>query len=1017
MADAKKYAEWIVANQDKKGTPEFEIVSKAYKQARQMSAVSEQQASDSTSQEAPQPAPQTQPQEKPQTFPLSNEMQGAAEEFRNLDKPEPSNVPETVGIAPSGFIGESLGFQGQITPRDRETASTVASYIPVVAASLMTNPGTLEAVVAPAVAETVGSIARGDTMGDTARNALIAGMTPGYKAKEAPGFVWRALTNTAYDAGQFLGAVFASESTKGFIEGKSFGDATKDALKMENYYVPAFLSPLSGSARALGERNSFLQQGAQKAKEAFDDFVAVNFKTTPAMADPAAYASIEEAIIAKNPKGEYAKNLEFLGEDVINRWAKSFRPAPEGVRIAQKLEPYMDDANAIKREETALVALEDTFARKSAELESARNLSPEATAKLREDIFASEMALVNQKARVNFFGQNPNATTPSGAAASTVQKRFTDQVTEIFNIRSKQAAEMYKKTGIPFDEKFIPIDDLVSAVKSATRKESGLFTETIIKSIEKAGGDSGVISINQMKQLREGFGYEFNSTNQAAIDTFDRISNLAYRAVTKRTSRITGKVYGKESQKAIGDVNEWWGKTANAANSKIIQKTLSQNPGEEVAKGLATDLSKGKFSRLQQYAELIQEISKYAPDVAEQGRRAITETVREGFFFSAMNKSRRVDLRKLYENLNGAYGYKKEMNSISSVLPIEQLGFGTAQQVRQIDSTFRRNGISSVTPEELDEFYANPMVKAAIRNGGDVSKLVRPASARIAFNRQVDGVLARAASGAAVESGEYRGLFEQAKRAGLDVDQAKEQIQILKNKNPIVNFFNEPGTKIGQKMDINGLVKVTEYIRNMPKSARRGFINSLREGNPQILKDVKARVTMDIMSKVVAAKQGSRLPYTVDTAAVYKLFNEGTRDAEHPIHILKDVIGEKEFRRFKKNLPSLTRLSAWAGGGINPNLTYDSKNILAGSAKGIMNGGPTTMVARSILGRLWDSVQGGRFHTAAAILDDTEIAAFILSGGKVLLPLNKQFLLRTPELRAEGLLPPLPIDQNAQDGR
>lgn len=34
MADAQKYAEWIVANQDKKGTPEFETVSAAYKAAR-----------------------------------------------------------------------------------------------------------------------------------------------------------------------------------------------------------------------------------------------------------------------------------------------------------------------------------------------------------------------------------------------------------------------------------------------------------------------------------------------------------------------------------------------------------------------------------------------------------------------------------------------------------------------------------------------------------------------------------------------------------------------------------------------------------------------------------------------------------------------------------------------------------------------------------------------------------------------------------------------------------------------
>jgi|GEM_PF-2060419 len=33
-ADAEKYAEWIVKNKDKKGTPEFETVAEAYKQAR-----------------------------------------------------------------------------------------------------------------------------------------------------------------------------------------------------------------------------------------------------------------------------------------------------------------------------------------------------------------------------------------------------------------------------------------------------------------------------------------------------------------------------------------------------------------------------------------------------------------------------------------------------------------------------------------------------------------------------------------------------------------------------------------------------------------------------------------------------------------------------------------------------------------------------------------------------------------------------------------------------------------------
>ncbi len=38
MATAAEYAAWIVANADKKGTPEFETVARAYQQAKQPKA-------------------------------------------------------------------------------------------------------------------------------------------------------------------------------------------------------------------------------------------------------------------------------------------------------------------------------------------------------------------------------------------------------------------------------------------------------------------------------------------------------------------------------------------------------------------------------------------------------------------------------------------------------------------------------------------------------------------------------------------------------------------------------------------------------------------------------------------------------------------------------------------------------------------------------------------------------------------------------------------------------------------
>ena len=48
MADAAAYANWIVQNADKKGTPEFNTVVQAYQAAKAQAS-------------APQPAPQAQP--------------------------------------------------------------------------------------------------------------------------------------------------------------------------------------------------------------------------------------------------------------------------------------------------------------------------------------------------------------------------------------------------------------------------------------------------------------------------------------------------------------------------------------------------------------------------------------------------------------------------------------------------------------------------------------------------------------------------------------------------------------------------------------------------------------------------------------------------------------------------------------------------------------------------------------------------------------------------------------------
>lgn len=943
----------------------------------------------------------------------------ALEEAAVQDIPEERKMPESAAmLAPSGFATESLagGFGYQITPRQEQQMRETASYIPVATAAVLTSPGTFPAVAVPAAAEVLGSLIRGESGADTARNATIAALTPGWKAKEGSSFLLNALKATGQDLGQMALATFSGETAKGFIEGKSISESAKDALKINNYYLPAGLAPISGSLRGFSNRASFLKNRADEARQDLSALLGDDIYISPAMADPETFAQIERQIIQNNPNSKYAQNARYLGESVNERWAKLFPKAPAGPDIARKLEPYMQKAEDYRAQKEALARTQEVYQLKQNQLVAMERggASPDEIAKMRGEVLSAEMATINQKARDTFFNANPSALNPSGLAPSTVQQRFTDTVDEVFRVRGQQADELYKASGVPFDQPFIPASELISAVRSATKAESGLYVNGIIKAIEKEGGDTGMLTVNQMKQLRSNFGAEFNSNDQTAIDAFDRISNLAYGAVTKRTSNIIGKQFGQEAKKAISEVNAWWGRTANLANSKTLRGVFSGEARENLAEVLAKRASDGELRTFQKYAEFIKEVGSYAPDVGELGKRAMVDTLREGFFASAVDASGRLSVNKLYTSLNKAAQFRE----LNSVLPISQLGFGDTKQIKQIESTFRANGLKNVTPEELDEFYANPLVRSAIEGGQDIKKVAAPAAVRIAFDRKINQTLARQAAGAPVGSAEYKRLVNEAEAAGITVEQLKERISKLSRENPIVQFFENPGTRVGQTLDPNAVRDVTGYLSGMDTRTRGQFITALRGGNKRILGDIQKRLTTDILGNIAKAGQDSPLPYAVDITSVQKIFNEGINDAQNPIYLLKQVMDRGEFERFKSKLPSLARVVQWAQGGPNGNLSFDTRNILGAAASKGMFGGASGQVVvppnvfRSIIGEAFDTAKGIRFRTAAAILEDSDIAAFILSGGKYALPVQKQILINSDkELMDESMVPPLDINK------
>ena len=106
MASAKEYAEWIVSNQDKKGTDEFDTVATAYEQAKGM--------------ESSPPEPDAEPAPSPTATEIG--MNQSRERERLKDVPVTRDFGnrniQSGNLVQAGFTGESLGPENkyQITP-------------------------------------------------------------------------------------------------------------------------------------------------------------------------------------------------------------------------------------------------------------------------------------------------------------------------------------------------------------------------------------------------------------------------------------------------------------------------------------------------------------------------------------------------------------------------------------------------------------------------------------------------------------------------------------------------------------------------------------------------------------------------------------------------------------------------------------------------------------------------------------------------------------------------------------
>ena len=766
---------------------------------------------------------------------------------------------------------------------------------PMLATLMQSNPYSASALAITGTIGLLSSKLAGDTNSEAAGNAVLSAY-PGAGKLSKSASALKSISEATIK--EFLGlssANIVANNIRSLTEGKGF---TSEGLNdWQDLAFSGGVSLISGPLRGIAQKNNYLAEAKQSVLKELSGY---GEGITLGMIVPEQYAAIEARIAQDNP--ELLKKIQQYGGSVTDRYLNLFGDIKHPADIATNLNQYTQKLND---EKNTLVSLEQaSLEAQDAASKASQAASPNMDA-LQEIARNSLVARINQQARVNFWQNTQDAVGGTLKSPADAMQEWTDGVKDVFQVRSQSAEKAYKNSGVSLTSQSIPVADLRQSVSRALSGRKGPQLDAILKAIETAGGDSGLISVNQMRELRTNLAGAFTSTNEGQMDAFEAMANEAYHAITQRSQTVIEKQYGKPVASAFKSVNSWWAKTANAAYSKYLRPLTADEPSKTALTTLAADIAAGNTQGYAKFTELLDAIGQLAPDVKKQGRQLLHQTLRDGFIANAAAGASDINWGKLTESLN---------NAASRGFPIESMGFGNRKQMAEVGQTFKDFSTRGEVLDgaALDAFYANPLVQAELAAGRSVKKLARKQAAKSAFESQVTSDALLQAAGVTKKSAEaIRDLNALASEAGLSAAEQKVIVDNL-SMNPMFSIWGrnaaglpkEFGTATGQ---------ISEQLKRMRPVDVADFMSAARQQNPSLAVDLEQRVVADYLNLSIGDSKTPGRIWQMAPDKMRQLFNPALEgDAGEAIRLVKNVVSPERFAQFKQSLPAFAKLSEYA---------------------------------------------------------------------------------------------------------
>lgn len=902
-------------------------------------------------QAAPQPVQEqpAQPQQEPLTFGYNA---GKAIEYL------PAGVMDIVTRGEGQNLGRGFAYlrNALVSPSFQRTAPPLAAAVAFPPSAV----GTTMSALTTGIAGWLGSRMAGDTNADAARNAIYSAYPGGTRAKEAASFFKAVAKEGAKETG-----ALAAYATGAEIIGRSIEQGRPAGFTSVSDFINtvgpvAALGTATGALKGYGAQSTYYKRLINETRDDIAKFLGTDNVTLGAI-DPERFAALENRVAQSNP--QLKAKIERIGTDSTERYRALFGDVLHPTEIADKLNKYAGKLNEEKAslenlrraEDDALRALEDA---------KAANLSPDAINKIEQSVLESKVAQINQQARVRFWSNIQQQEAGILKSLPEATKDFAEGVSTLFAARKEQANRAYAATGVNMTEKMLDANALADAAERALANRRTPDADALVKAIRDAGGESGMISINEMKELRANMMSAFFDADPRRLDAAEALASRAYDAVTKRAGVTVRERFGKEAYQKFRDVNKWYAETADAMNSKYVRQLLADEPGKNILETIAGDVASNKFESYQGFQRFVDAVAKQAPDVGKEGSALLYKGIRDGFLSRAARGGSTIDFGKLTKELNSA---------ASRGFPVEQLGFGTKKQIADVNSAFKQYTKGTVTADELDEFYRNPLVRAEIARGGNLRALARKDAAASAFKAAVKEDTIRELAGARLKNNEVAVMQKErlAKAAGLSRVQQERYIQGLRE-DPLYKAFERDSVGMPKQFPA-GIGAITNTFAKMAPNDVSEVVNAMRKSRPDIAADVSKRIAADAFGSLLEAADGGG--YFINPDKVKRLINPAIPgDEQATARLLRSAMDPKEYARFKDALPAFERLSRYYKQNGTVPIGNDLKTALGITTAASLNRIGGAAGYAGLIGRMAQMADTGRYNLLSKLLIDDNFA-------------------------------------------